>query len=304
MARQKIIIAGGSGFLGHAILKALRETDTEWVVLTRGESAVRHNISFVHWDATTPGEWQEVLEDSTAVINLVGKSVNCRYTEKNKQEIISSRVQATRLIGEACRDARHPPKVWINAGSAAIFGDTGDEIKNEDSVPGEGFSPEVCKEWEAAFHAIDTPRTRKVFLRMGLVFQKGEGLLGPFIKMAKLGLGGAIGSGRQYISWVHEQDFTHLIQTAIERDNFSGVIHCVSPYPVTNDQFMKALRQSLRIPFGLPNPSLLIKAGAVFIGTEADLVLSGRRVVSKVLWEKKFLFRFAHIEEALNHLIG
>jgi uncharacterized protein len=300
---RKIVIAGGSGFLGQSIINKYWDTPTEIVVLTRNQSQPGKSFSCIHWDGKTHGDWARALEGSTAVINLVGRSVNCRYTATNKQEIINSRVNATRIIGEVCRASKQPPKVWINAGSAAIFGDSGDEIKNEDSTVGEGFSPEVCKKWEETFLAADTPGTRKVFLRMGLVLQKDRGLLKPFINMARLGLGGRLGDGRQYISWIHERDFTGIIEMAVERDDFRGIIHCTSPFPVTNSHFMKALRSALRQPFGLPNPALFIKAGAVFAGTEAGLVLSGRRVVSKTLNEKNFPFQFPDIDRALKHLI-
>lgn len=300
---RKIVIAGGSGFLGHSIIHKYWDTPTEIVVLTRNHNQPGKSLSYIHWDGETPGDWVRALEDSTAVINLVGRSVNCRYTETNKQEIINSRVNATRVIGEAIKMAKQPPKVWINAGSAAIFGDSGDEIKNEDSTIGEGFSPEVCKQWEETFLAADTPGTRKVFLRMGLVLQKDRGLLKPFINMARLGFGGRFGDGRQYISWIHERDFTGVIEMAVERDDLKGIIHCTSPFPVTNSHFMKALRSALRQPFGLPNPSLFIKAGAVFAGTEAGLVLAGRRVVSKTLQENHFPFQFPDIDGALRDLI-
>src|SRR5450631_2579974 len=174
MDRQKIVIAGGSGFLGHSLLKKYAGTEVEIVVLTRKAfpGSDYRNVRYVHWDAASPGGWMAELEGSTAVINLVGRSVNCRYTERNKEEIIASRVNATRIIGYAIAKAARPPRVWINAGSAAIFGDGGEEQKDEGSLAGEGFSPEVCKKWEAAFYSIDTPFTRKVVLRMGLVFQK------------------------------------------------------------------------------------------------------------------------------------
>jgi uncharacterized protein len=301
--KKKIVIAGGSGFLGQSLLEKFRHPDTELVVLTRKPGYRNKGVSFIQWDAKSAGKWIEALEGSTAVINLVGRSVNCRYTEKNKKEIIGSRVNATIAIGNAIRRLERPPDVWINAGSTAIFGDAGEVIKNEDSAAGEGFSPEVCKKWEEAFNSNKTPHTRKVLLRMGLVFQKNRGLLKPFIRLAKLGLGGKIGSGEQYISWVHEDDFTRLIQLAIERKDYEGTIHCASPFPVKNKEFLKIIRQSCRVPFGVPNPSFLIKAGAVLIGTEAELLLTGRRVVSKTLEQKGFNFRYARIEEALDHLV-
>lgn len=301
---SKIVIAGGSGFLGYSIIKRLKGMGIRIVVLTRGESKIVNDISYVNWDAHTLGDWTNELEGAAAVINLVGKSVNCRYTEENKEEIIRSRVNATHIIGIAIRIAVAPPKVWINAASAAIYGNSGDEIIDEDSVPGEGFSPEVCKKWESEFNSIETPFTRKVLLRIGVVFQKDNGLLKPFIYLVKVGLGGKIGTGEQYISWIHEDDFTNIIQAAIERDDFSGIINCSSPYPIKNGDFLRALRKACKISFGLPTPAFLVKIGAPLIGTEAELVLSGRRVVSKVLEQKHYHFQFPQIETALNHLLN
>jgi uncharacterized protein len=301
---HKIVIAGGTGFLGGAIINYLRQKPgVEIVVLTRGRSRKQDDITYVNWDAETLTDWVHEIEGSTAVINLVGKSVNCRYTKANKQEIVRSRVNATIAIGVAIRQANHPPKVWVNAGSAAIFGNGGDAIKDENSLLGDGFSAEVCKAWEQAFNSVDTMHTRKVLLRIGLVFQKDTGLLQPFVNLVKAGFGGTIGSGNQYISWIHETDFVDIINAALLDENYKGIIHCVSPQPITNKHFMAALRSALNQSFGLPNPGLLVKIGALLIGTEAELVLTGRRVISTILEEQPFRFQYPDIEGALEQLL-
>nr|WP_294874867.1 TIGR01777 family oxidoreductase [uncultured Pedobacter sp.] len=299
---NKIIIAGGTGFLGSAIINAF--PDYEIVVLTRTIRKGELNIRYVLWDAKNIGNWTKELEGSKAIINLVGRSVNCRYTKANKQEIINSRVDATLIIGKALGELNKPPEVWINAGSVAIFGNSGDELKVEDSVIGNGFSPEVCKAWEKAFTKYDTPKTRKVFLRIGMVLQQNGGILKPFLNMAKFGLGGKIGTGNQYMTWIHEQDFTDLIRHTILDADFKGIVHAASPFPVTNKEFMKTIRQSVNIPFGLPNPAIFIKIGAVFIGTEAELVLSGRRVVSSVLEKNGFKFKYPYLHDAVTRLLN
>lgn len=299
---NKIIIAGGTGFLGSAIIKAF--PDYEIVVLTRTIRKNEQDIRYVLWDAKNIGNWTKELEGSKAIINLVGRSVNCRYTDANKQEIIDSRVDATLIIGKAIGELNKPPEVWINAGSAAIFGNSGDEVKVEDSPTGSGFSPEVCKAWEKAFDRYDTPKTRKVFLRIGMVLQQNGGILKPFLNMAKFGLGGKIGTGNQYMTWIHEQDFTDLIRYTILDADFKGIVHAASPFPVTNKEFMKTIRQSVNIPFGLPNPAIFIKIGAVFIGTEAELVLSGRRVVSSVLEKNGFKFKYPYLHDAVTRLLN
>lgn len=299
---DKIVIAGGSGFLGQSLIRHFSLT-SQIVILTRKPAESTAGLSFVQWDGKTPGNWIHELEDATAVINLTGKSVNCRYTEKNKQEIINSRVNATLAIGEAIQLVERPPAIWINAGSTAIFGDSGNEIKNEISAVGIGFSPEVCKRWEKAFYSVQTAYTRKVLLRMGLVFQKDTGLLKPFSRLVKFGLGGKMGNGEQYISWVHEQDFTGIIQWVIDNPGIEGTIHCSSPIPVTNKTLFRELRRAYKIPFGIPSPGFLLKAGALVIGTEAELLLSGRRVVSKVLPEKGYVFKYPEIQDALDNLV-
>ncbi|ATP56860.1 TIGR01777 family protein [Pedobacter ginsengisoli] len=299
---NKIIIAGGTGFLGSAIIKAF--PDYEIVVLTRTIRKNEQNIRYVLWDAKNIGNWTKELEGSKAIINLVGRSVNCRYTNANKQEIINSRVDAALVIGKAIGELNKPPEVWVNAGSAAIFGNSGDEVKVEDSPTGSGFSPEVCKAWEKAFARYDTPKTRKVFLRIGMVLQQNGGILKPFLNMAKFGLGGKIGTGTQYMTWIHEQDFTDLIRYAILDAEIKGIVHAASPFPVTNKEFMKTIRQSIYIPFGLPNPAIFIKIGAVFIGTEAELVLSGRRVISSVLQKNGFKFKYPYLHDAVGTLLN
>jgi uncharacterized protein (TIGR01777 family) len=302
--KNKIVIAGGSGSLGSSMIRKYYATETDLIVLTRGKAFQDKNISYVFWDGKSKGAWTAELEGANAVINLTGKSVNCRYTEKNKKEIISSRVDSTKIIGDAIRDCKIPPKVWINAGSAAIFGNGGDIVKTEGSSIGQGFSVEVCKAWEKEFNEAVTPATRKIFLRIGMVLQLDKGVLKPFMNMVKLGAGGKIGSGNQYLTWIHEEDFVNMIEWLIGEESLAGVLHCASPNPVTNSNFMKSLRTVLGMPFGLPTPSVFVRMGALFIGTEAELVLTGRRVVSKVLEERQFPFRFPVLEEALKDILA
>ena len=291
--------------MGASIIRFLQQkTGVEITVLTRRKQHGTGNVSYVQWDAKTPGRWTKAIDECDAVINLVGKSVNCRYTEQNRNEIIRSRVDATLAIGKAIDQSSHPPAIWINPGSAAIFGNESDGIKDEHSLAGNGFSAEVCKQWEQAFFSTNTPFTRKVVLRMGLVFQKDIGLLQPFIKLAKAGFGGSIGSGNQYLSWIHENDFLNVIYHSLVDESYEGIIHCTSPNPVTNKHFMKALGGALHTKVALPNPAVLVNLGARIIGTEPALVLTGRRVISQILKEKEFNFQYPVIEDALQHLIN
>lgn len=304
MENLKIVIAGGTGALGKAIVDYFDNENNEIIILSRQDKNNEGRVRYIKWDATYLSDWQDCLVGADVVINLVGKSVNCRYTEKNKKEIIRSRVAATKVIGEAIENCTNPPKLWVNAGSAAIFGNSGDDIKYENSIVGDGFSPEVCKLWEKAFFSQNHQKTRKVFLRIGLVLQKNKGVLKPFIRMAKFGLGGKLGSGEQYMSWIHELDFVNLIDWIRKNESLSGIVHASSPYPVKNHLFMETIRKNTGALFGFSNPALLMKFGAIFIGTEAELVLSGRRVVSKKLKEKNYNFKYPRFDDAIANLLN
>ncbi|ANH81433.1 TIGR01777 family protein [Niabella ginsenosidivorans] len=300
--KEKIIIAGGTGFLGKSIIRRFNNSTTQIIVLTRGPAAVEDNVRYVNWDAKTLDNWAGELEGAKAIINLAGKSVNCRYTRKNKNEIIRSRVNATYIIGKAIESLKIPPKVWINASSAAMFGNSDTETKNEISSPGNNFSAEVCKKWEAAFDNSQTPLTRKIVLRIGVVLQKQTGLLQPFERLVKLGFGGKIGTGKQYISWIHEADFLNVIEGSLKNEKYNGIINCSSPQPVTNSVFMQALRDVLKPKIVLSNIACFVYIGALIIGTEAELVLKGRRVVSEKLDKYNFRFRYIDIKEAFKNL--
>lgn len=302
--KNKIIIAGGTGYLGSSLIRNFSKPDDEVVILTRQAKANNKNVRYVKWDAGTIGEWAQELENASIVINLTGKSVNCRYNEKNKKEIIESRVLSTLAIGRAIQKCIAPPKLWINAGSAAIFGNAGEDFKTESSEVGNGFSPEVCKKWEKAFYEINTPATRKVFLRIGMVLQLGSGVLKPFMTMVKLGFGGKIGNGNQYLTWIHDEDFTNMINWITKNPGVSGTIHCASPNPVRNKDFMKELRDICKVPFGFPTPEFILHMGAVIIGTEPELALSGRRVVSEILPAHHFTFKYPELKGALANLIS
>jgi uncharacterized protein len=301
-SKSKIVIAGGTGFLGTALIRQFKDLDYEVVVLSRKVNAAEHQVSYAAWDAQSLGPWIGELEGSTAVINLTGRSVNCRYTEANKKEMIHSRVDATLAIGKAIQCCAKPPKVWINASSAAIFGYAEDEVKHEDSPIGEGFVSEICQLWEQAFHAKETIHTRKVILRIGVVLQPKIGLLQPFVNLAKWGLGGSIGTGEQYFSWIHETDFLNIVVWAMNNP-VEGTLHATSPFPVRNKDFMRNIRQALSVPFGFPNPVWSVKIGALCIGTEAELVIKGRRVVSKRLQEQGFQFKYPMIKDAMVDLL-
>lgn len=222
---KKIVIAGGTGFLGNVLTTYFQPKTEIIIVLTRGKSRVEHNIKYIHWDAKTLGDWKSELENADVLINMTGKSVDCRYHQKNKDLILSSRIKSTQVLGEAIQTCKHPPKVWLNSSTATIYRHS--LIKEMDEIDGEtgkGFSVHVATSWENVFFKSLTTSTRKVALRTSIVLGKKGGALPPILKLTKLGLGGKQGTGNQKISWIHEQDFCKSIEFIINNKNIEGVI--------------------------------------------------------------------------------
>lgn len=304
MNPRKIILAGGSGFLGQIIIDKFYNTATEVIVLTRGREKINKNICYLNWDGNTLSNWTAALYGADVLINLTGKSVNCRYTEKNKKEIVSSRVNATKVIGKAIEQSKNPPKLWINASSATIYRDSEDKTMDDYSTDyGDGFSIDVCKQWEKAFNEANTPNTRKITLRISMILGKSGGVWPVLTKLVKYGLGGKQGNGMQYISWMHEQDFINALLWFIENENAKGAYNLASPNPIINKEFMKLMRKKYKMPIGLPSYSWMLEIGAFFIGTETELVLKSRRVISKRMLDEGFQFKYANLNDAMDNLI-
>ncbi|HOX84205.1 MAG TPA: TIGR01777 family oxidoreductase [Chryseolinea sp.] len=300
---KKIVIAGGTGFLGNCLVDHFRGKNAQIIILTRGESRTSEAIQYANWDGKTFGSWVNTLEDADVLINLNGKSVDCRYTEKNKKLIYSTRLDATNILGHAIQQSRNPPKLWINAASATIYRHSID--KEMDEYTGEigtGFSVDVCQKWENTFNRFETSQTRKILIRTGIVLGKIGGPLKPLKMLAKFGLGGKHGSGDQYFSWLHDKDFVNIIQFLIDNPDAEGEYNVTAPKPVVNSQIMKALRSAIGISFGLPQPKWLLEFGALLIGTETELILKSRRVIPKRLLEAGYKFQFDNIEKAMIDL--
>lgn len=299
----KIVIAGGSGALGSLLVDAYGKAGWEVVVLTRSASSGLGHARYLTWDGETLGDWAETVDGATVVVNLAGKSINTRFTEASKREIWESRVKSTAVVAEAIRRSKRPPRLWINAGGISIYGPS-EALRTEADVPdGTGFLAQVARAWEAAFAAAVTPATRKVQFRISSVLLSEGGMLTPLARLVRLGLGGTIGSGRQYLSWIHERDFVKLVDWTAGNQAVQGIVHASSPYPVQNVDFMRALRKRLGMPFGLPSPEWSTRLGARLIGTEPELVLSGRRVVSERLEKAGFQFNFPELRDALQNLV-
>ena len=316
MKNKKIIIAGGTGFIGQE-LTSYFGTENEIVILSRqlphqktnafGENNVNaaalKNTRVVQWDGATLGHWPTELEGAGIVINLAGKTVNCRYNEKNRKEIFNSRTNATRAIGAAIRQCVNPPQLWINAASATIYPHATDTPRDESFTSfANDFSVQVCRLWEDTFYEQPTPQTRKVALRMAITLGAG-GVMTPYFNLLKFGLGGRQGSGKQWYSWVHITDTCRMIEWIFEHPQLAGTFNCVSPNAVTNNTFMKTLRTVTGQNFGLPAFKWMLALGAPLIGTEAELVLKSRWVIPARIAASGFRFQYAKLEDAFKEII-
>ncbi len=356
MKHKKIVIAGGSGFIAQAMARYFGK-DNHVVLLTRksagnqnnnyGHELIKaadgYNITYWRWDAQhVEKHWFREIEGADMVINMAGKSVNCRYTEKNKQELISSRTQSTQTLGEAIRQTTVPPKLWINASSATIYRHTTDKPNDEstgvisdarvDNIPytfidrlrlqyrkwktglREGkhstrykeldydFGVRLSKHCENSLFEQRTPFTRKIALRIAIALGQG-GILEPYYNLLKSGFGGHQGNGRQMYSWLHIEDLCRIVEWCYEHKDMEGVYNCSAPNAVTNADFMKTLRQLTGYKYGLPSPAWLLEAGAAFIGTETELLLKSRWVYPARLLQSGFVFRYNALEQALREII-
>lgn len=291
----KIVIAGGTGFLGNVLISFFKDKAYKIIVLTRGKSRKTENVQFIQWDAKTIGNWHKYLNNTDALINLTGKSVNCRFSKKNKKLILDSRIDSTLALAKAINLLETPPKVWINASTAALS-----HLPKKEND--KDFMQYVGQKWEDAFFSINNKSTRKIALRISLVLGK-EGVLAPLIKIAKLGLGGKQGSGKQIVSWVHHEDFAKMIHFTIEKKNIQGPIVAATPKAITNQQLMSSIRKTLKVPFGIPSYTWMLKIGSFVIGTEADLILNSMDVYPEKLIENGFVFNYPSIKNALEEIL-
>lgn len=304
----RIVIAGGSGFLGTSLAAHLAGLGAEVVVLARHTPPVRGPWRYVAWDARTLGDWHQELNGAAGLVNLAGRSVDCIKTPDHQDEILRSRVDATRVLGQAVRAIAVPPPVWVQMSTAHIYGDPPDTVCNEDSPTGYGLAPFVGRAWEEAFQASVLPTQRPVILRTSFVVGRdrgaGSGALGKLRFVVRVGLGGRVGSGTQGVSWIHEFDFNRLIEQALAQPKVQGVYVASAPNPVSQQEFARELRRALHIPLGLPAFSWMVRLGArLVLQTDPELALYGRYVVSKRLKEEEFAFRFPRLREALADVV-
>jgi len=258
----------------------------------------------VRWDGRTAEKpWVCELEGAVALVNLAGKSVECRRTESNRAEILRSRVDSCDVLGTALRQVYRPPAVWVQAASLAIYGNAGDRLCGESAFIPDEFPTDVCIAWEEALGRAIRPEMRWAVLRIGLVLGRDGGALPKLARLARLGLGGRIGSGRQWISWIHLEDMTRLFLEAIRNPAIHGICNATGLQPVTNAEFMNTLRRTLRMPFGLPSPAWLVRLGAPLLDTDPDLALNGRRGLPCRIHGLGFRFRHHELATALADLL-
>ncbi|GIV68145.1 TIGR01777 family oxidoreductase [Caldilinea sp.] len=305
-SRRKVVIVGGSGFLGLNLARALsKSAEFEACIISRHPPSNQGDWRRVRWDAQTLGAWADELDGAAAVVNLAGRSVDCIKTPDHCDEILRSRVEATRLIGRALRRIKQPPPVWVQMSTAHIYGDPPEIVCTEDSSFGYGLAPFVGKAWEDAYHSAVLPEMRQVILRTSFVLGRNGGALRRMELAVRLGLGGKIGSGKQGISWLHEEDMNRLFLRAIRDETMQGAYIATAPNPVSNAEFMKALRKALGAPIGLPSPAWMIKLAApLILKTDPELALYGRYCVSMRLEAEGFQFKHPTLESALAAIYG
>ncbi len=308
--KPKLILAGGRGFLGSTLTSHFAAKGWEIVVLTRNPSPHNSAAREIAWDAKSPGPWCRELEGATALINLCGRSVDCRATPANRKLILDSRVDSTRAIGNAIASCAKPPITWLNSSSATLYrhtlgpawDETGSDFTPTPSVH-DAFSIDVILAWESALNATPTPSTRKVALRTTMILGHASNSVFPVLsRLARFGLGGRMGSGHQFVSWMHHLDFSRAVEWIIHHPDLQGPVNMAAPNPLPNADMMSLFRHSVGMPIGLPATEWMLEIGAFFLRTETELILKSRRVTPGKLLASGFQFTFPTLAEALQDL--
>jgi len=291
---MKILIAGGTGFIGSYLSDKFRQNGFEVRIVSRSNAHVQWNEA----------ELISELEKTNVLINLAGKSINCRHTEENKKLIYDSRIETTKMLGNALSKCKSKPELWINASASAIYKPSTDFCSTEsDFEQGDDFLATTVRDWENVFFQFQMPTIRQVALRTSVVLGKGGGAFEPLKMLTKYGLGGRAGNGKQFFSWIHIEDFYRVITFIIENKTISAVLNTTSPGPLTNAELMKVMRRSMGYFFGLPAPGFAIRIGARFLNTEADLILNSVLYSPQKLIRSDFIFKYPDCESAVNNLI-
>lgn len=303
MKTRTIVISGANGFIGRYLSRFYRDNGWRVVAIARSEKGLAQGVDYHPWDGMTLGDWAKELDGAELLVNLAGRSVNCRYGEKNKRIIRESRVQSTQVLGEAIRRCCNPPALWVNSSTATIYRHAEDRAQGDfDGELGTGFSVEVAKAWEESFFGAEVPGTvRKVAMRTAIVFAEEKGTVWDvLVKLSKKWLGGTMGNGRQKVSWIHIGDFCRVVEWLRLHEEASGVYNVSAPNPIDNRELMKQARKAAGRCFGLPATKWMLEIGAFFLRTETELILKSRWVVPTRLLEEGFEFRSEEFGEMFN----
>jgi uncharacterized protein len=293
--KKKVILAGGTGFIGQYFEKQFKELGYDVKHISRQPQHISWNNKAAIIDA---------LEDGELLINLAGKSVNCRYNEANKKEIMNSRLETTKILGESVLSCKNPPQLWINSSTATIYRHAEDRPMTEaNGEIGSGFSVDVATNWEKTFYSFSLPKTRQIALRIAIVLGKDGGVMTPYINLVRFGLGGIQGSGNQMFSWIHVEDLFRIVLFLNKREDLIGTFNCSAPEPVSNREFMKKMRKAMNMPIGLPSPKWLLEIGSVMIRTESELVLKSRWVLPERLEKEGYRFTFNTLDKTLQDIL-
>jgi hypothetical protein len=312
---MNIAIAGGSGQIGTLLARDFAKNGHRVVVLSRtsGDGGAAGTWRVVRWDGRTLGEWAREIDGADVVINIAGRSVDCRYTPANRKAIIDSRVESTRVLGQAIAQAARPPRVWLQSSTATLYAHRYDQPNNESTgiIGGDEpglpdswrFSIDVVRQWEHTAEDAVTPQTRKVLLRSAMTMSPDRGgVFDTLLRLVRFGLGGQSGDGRQYVSWIHGNDFIRAVHWLIEHEDLSGAVNLSSPNPIPNSRFMRELRQAWGIGIGLPASNWMLEIGAFVLRTETELILKSRRVIPGRLLGSGFRFDFPDWDAAARDL--
>ena len=301
--RKRVVLAGGGGFLGQSLAEALLERNYDVVVLSRSPRERDDDAMEVEWTGVHLGEWIQHLDRADAVVNLAGRNINCPHNARNILDIVGSRVNSVRAIAGASGHVLHPPRVWVQASAVGFYGDRGDQYCTEETPNGRDKLAEICREWENAFDSADVPKTRRVLLRIGVVLGRNGGALRVLARLTRCFLGGTVGSGNQFISWIHQADLNRMFLETIERKELSGSFNATSPNPVANREFMRVLRRALHRPWSPPAPAWGVRLGSWLMRTEPSLALSGCRCPPKRFLDAGFRFQFPELLPALKDVL-
>lgn len=299
---MKLLIAGASGFIGGHLCSRLKSSGHEIVGLSRSPNPIENTDRTAAWDGKRLGDWVEELETADGLVNLAGRSVNCKWTDENKRAIYESRVGTTQLLAEACRLVSVPPRVWVNASGINYYPANVEEAQDETGMRGSGFLTDVVADWEDAMSGADLEACRRVAVRTAVALGPGSEAYDVFVKLTKSFLGGQIGSGRQWMSWVHIEDLVRVYEKALTDEAVEGPVNASAPTPLRNRDFMAAFREAFHRPWCPPAPEFVVRLIGALIGPDPSLALDGYRIVSTKLPTLGFDFHHPELLPALRTL--